>query len=203
MTSTSSFDPSRHLSLVNGKEYLEVKWRLVWLRNEHPDAVIETELYSHANQEAVFRAKVSIPGGGYSSGWGSENAQGFGDYLEKAETKAIGRALAGLGFGTQFCADFDFGASIGRVVDAPVAMPLSNLTEVKFEQPRPAADSAASERQRRMIQSIAKELKLSRDALETLSREKTGQSFDDISRRNASVVIDQLQELRARSMQSA
>ena len=32
---------------VNGADYLEVKWRLLWLRTNHPDAVIETEMMSH------------------------------------------------------------------------------------------------------------------------------------------------------------
>ena len=29
MATTATFDPARYLSLVNGREYLEVKWRLV------------------------------------------------------------------------------------------------------------------------------------------------------------------------------
>lgn len=35
---------------------------------------------------AVFRATVRIPGGGEATGWGSETAGDFGDYLEKAES---------------------------------------------------------------------------------------------------------------------
>jgi len=39
-----TFEPSKYLVNLNGKgEYLEVKWRLLWLRTEHPDAVIETD----------------------------------------------------------------------------------------------------------------------------------------------------------------
>jgi hypothetical protein len=37
------FDPTRHLTKIQGKNYLEVKWRLVWMRSEHPDWSIETE----------------------------------------------------------------------------------------------------------------------------------------------------------------
>src|SRR5215210_7741237 len=106
----TAFDPSKYLTRVNGSDYLEVKWRLVWLRAQHPDATVETELISHIDNTAIFRAQVSIPGGGSSTGWGSETSGDFRDYLEKAETKAIGRALAALGFGTQFCPDFEFGA---------------------------------------------------------------------------------------------
>ncbi len=195
MSAATTFDPARHLSQVSGKDYLEVKWRLVWLRSEHPDASIDTELVTHANGEAIFRAQVSIPGGGSASGWGSEDAQGFGDYIEKAETKAIGRALAALGFGTQFCADFDFGAAAGRVVDSPVAMAPMRMTDGVGER-RATADVEASDRQRNMIQSLARDLKLSGTALDELSRDLTNSPLVGISRKNASRVIDVLQERR-------
>lgn len=125
-TSEKTFDPTRYLRKLGKGDYLEVKWRLVWLRTEHPDAVIETELMrlDHNPPMAVFRAKVSIPGGGSATGWGQEEPKDFGDYLEKAETKALGRALAALGFGTQFTEDFDFAeGDPNRVVDSPVERP--------------------------------------------------------------------------------
>jgi hypothetical protein len=120
--SEKGFDAARYVVKLRGKEYLEVKWRLLWLRTQHPDAVIETELISHdpQRQMAIFKAKVAIPNGGSASGWGQEEAADFGDYLEKAETKALGRALAALGFGTQFTEDFEFGAEQERVVDSPI-----------------------------------------------------------------------------------
>jgi hypothetical protein len=194
MSASTQFDPARHLTLVSGKEYLEVKWRLVWLRNEHPNAVIETELVSHHDNEAVFRALVSIPDGGSATGWGSEDARGFGDYLEKAETKAIGRALAALGFGTQFCTDFEFGAANGRVVDAPVQFKATNVTEGQFDRSQVGADLAATDRQRGLIQALARDLKLNSKALDELAREQTGGSIDAISRKSASTVIELLKE---------
>lgn len=196
MSALNSFDPGRHLTTVSGKDYLEVKWRLVWLRSEHPDAVIETELVTHSNGEAIFRALVSIPGGGSATGWGSEDAQGFGDYIEKAETKAIGRALAALGFGTQFCADFDFGASVGRVVDSPVSMAPTRLPEANGDRPRTTSDLEATDRQRNLIQSLARDLKINGSGLDELSRDLTGSPLVGISRKNASKVIDVLQERR-------
>ena len=121
MESTTTFDPSKFLTKVGQADYLEVKWRLVWLRTEHPDAEIDTQLMTHPSEpEAIFKCTIVIPGGGKASGWGSETPSDFGDYLEKAETKAIGRALAALGFGTQFCSDHEFGAERGKVVDAPI-----------------------------------------------------------------------------------
>ncbi len=194
MTDARTFDPTRHLSLINGNEYLEVKWRLVWLRTEHPDARIETDLISHANGEVVFRATVSIPDGGSATGWGSEDAQSFGDYLEKAETKAIGRALAALGFGTQFCTDFDFGASQGRVVDSPVA--LHAVRDDTSQRPRAAAGLAATEKQQSLIQSLGRDARLDLAGLNELSQERTGRSLDELSRKDASALIDVLQEQR-------
>ncbi len=41
----------------------------------------------------------------------------FSDYIEKAETGAIGRALAALGYGTQFAPEFN---EEHRIVDSPV-----------------------------------------------------------------------------------
>ncbi len=107
---TKGFDAGKYLTDLNGREYLEVKWRLLWLRTEHPDAVIATELVKHGAGLALFRARVAVPGGGEATGWGSETADDFEDFIEKAETKALGRALAALGYGTQFCEDFDFSA---------------------------------------------------------------------------------------------
>lgn len=124
--SRTPFDPAQYLSNFDGREYLEVKWRLLWLRSEHPDARMSTEIVQH-NEEggfALFRAEVEIPGGGKATGWGSETVRDFHDYIEAAETKALGRALAALGYGTQFCQDFDFSANArpgtNQVVDAPV-----------------------------------------------------------------------------------
>lgn len=124
-TTPRRFDPAKYLRKLKGSDYLEVKWRLLWLRTEHPDAVITTEM---ARLElnpplAVFRAHVSIPGAGAATGWGMEERADFGDFLEKAETKALGRALAALGFGTQFADDFDFErpGDGTKIVDAPVA----------------------------------------------------------------------------------
>src|SRR5690606_15752842 len=74
----------------------------LWLRTEHPDAAITTELIRSDDQCAVFKATVQIPGGGSATGHGSETASDFSDYIEKAETKALGRALNALGFGAQF-----------------------------------------------------------------------------------------------------
>lgn len=114
-----TFNPSQHLTKVKGQDYLETKYRLQWFRNEHPDGVIETEMVQTGHNDiAAFRAKVSIPGGGSATGYGTCQFSTFDSPYEKGETKAIGRALAALGFGTQFAGD-DF-AEAGNIVDSPV-----------------------------------------------------------------------------------
>ena len=110
------------LPLLNlrGKQYLEVKFRLVWFREDHPDWSIETELLSVTDVSAYARATIRDEKGRIiATSHKFESIQGFPDFIEKAETGAIGRALALIGYGTQFCADeLDEGS---RIVDAPVA----------------------------------------------------------------------------------
>jgi len=103
----TGFDPTPYLRQLHGPgraggDYLDVKWRLLWLRKEHPDAEIVTELVQHDPQMAIFKATVTVPSGGKATGYGSETASDFPDFIEKAETKAIGRALNALGYGAQF-----------------------------------------------------------------------------------------------------
>jgi hypothetical protein len=198
------FDPSRYLTRLprssrqaDGSwrtienEYLEVKWRLLWLRTEQPDASIETEMISHEADRAVFRARVTLKSGGSATGWGQEQGSDFADYLEKAETKALGRALAALGFGTQFCEDFDFEQaapqSLGaRVVDAPV-----NAERVI----RPATGP-----QVRAIYAIAHgSLSLDDEDLDTRCRERYGCLPAALTRRQASEFIDALKLTTAES----
>jgi hypothetical protein len=105
---------------MRGKDYLEVKWRLVWFRETHPDWSIETDFVLFTEKDAFAKALIrNHEGRVMATSHKYEDKLGFGDYREKAETGAIGRALALLGFGTQFCADeLDEGK---RIVDSPVA----------------------------------------------------------------------------------
>ena len=140
---SETFEPKKHLIQLKGKDYLEVKWRLVWFRGENPGGKIETELIDRATGAAMFKATITKEDGGVATGHGSETQSDFGDYLEKAETKAIGRALGALGYGTQFSDDFDFGAeSQGKVVDAPVERRSSAAKSAPATQatPSPAGD---------------------------------------------------------------
>lgn len=138
------------LPLLNlrGKDYLEVKYRLVWFREEHPDWAIETELISVTDVSAYAKATIrDEKGRTIATSHKFECVQGFPDFIEKAETGAIGRALALIGYGTQFCADeLDEG---NRIVDAP-ANPVSrnsNGRSADRRNERPAAPAAAPKAQ--------------------------------------------------------
>ena len=164
----TNFDPNEHLSKLRGKDYLEVKWRLVWMLQAtgHRAGFITIEL-EHDRQNGYARyAAVAWDGldetwrtvtlynmtlqvcGRVGMGTKSETRADFPDFSEKAETGALGRALAGLGFGTQFAPDVEEGA---RVVDSPVtprqtAQTQANRTAVpqqRVSQPSQPADQRA------------------------------------------------------------
>jgi hypothetical protein len=153
----NTFNPREHLiSLKNrqgSSEYLPVQWRLVWFRQACPDGTIETELvhldldketeeevYVWSSEKkrsekviktgrglAIFRATVRDGKGGIATGTKMEKAASFPDFLEKSETGAIGRALAALGYGTQF-AGLDFNEE-HRIVDSPVERSVAAISE--------------------------------------------------------------------------
>lgn len=111
------FNPNEHLMDLKGKQYLQVMWRLVWFREDKPTWCIDTKLEQLTDNHAVFSAKISDENGiQKASGYGSESIKDFRDFIEKAETKAIGRALAMLGYGTQFAPELDEGE---HIVDSP------------------------------------------------------------------------------------
>ena len=161
------FNPNEHLMQIKSKagsnDYLPVQWRLVWFREACPDGTIETEMIhldldreteeeafqwnnetrrsekvtKRAPGIAIFRATVRDGRGGVATGTKCEKAASFGDFLEKAETGAIGRALAALRYGTQFAPEMN---EEHRIVDAPVQRP----ERASGSQP---ADSLAAKRQ--------------------------------------------------------
>lgn len=116
---SEKFNPKQYITTLRGKEYLEVKWRLVWFRHEHPNGSIKTEV---VNQDPLMLKATVMDGTGVilSTGHGSaEKKQGAvwnGRELEKAETAAVGRALAHAGYGTQFTGEEEG----DNIVDAPV-----------------------------------------------------------------------------------
>ena len=129
-----AFDPQHHLIKLprrvkdrDGRyttvydDYLEVKWRLCWFRDRYPQGQLETEEICVDLERGYtrYKARVADGEGGTATGYGTETKAEFADYVERAETRALGRALAALGIGTQFVGeDLTEG---DHVADAPVA----------------------------------------------------------------------------------
>src|SRR6266581_5264997 len=145
-------------------DYLPVQWRLVWFRDACPEGTIETQatfldfdreteaeswkwdevqrksvkVVKHAKGAAVFFARVTDGKGGSATGTKSETAASFPDFIEKAETGAIGRALAALGYGTQFAPELD---EEHRIVDSPVNRSATNGSESNGYGRKPTASA--------------------------------------------------------------
>jgi len=128
MSETREFTPSEYTIDLKGKDYLPVAARVKWFRTVHPRGSIETQEVmveldrpftkggAKVHGYARFHATVRDADGRLlGEGTKTENAANFFDYVEKAETGAIGRALAAAGFGTELDPELDE----GRVVDAP------------------------------------------------------------------------------------
>lgn len=113
------------LPLVNlkGKDYLMVGHRLQWFNEVEQRFRIETEFLLITEEQTVARAKVTVfdtEGREVKTATATkrETKKDFPDHTEKAETSAVGRALAMLGYGTQFAlSDLDEG---DRLADSPV-----------------------------------------------------------------------------------
>jgi len=137
------------------QDYLDVKWRVAWLRAEFPTAQIVTEQIEGDVEHARFKCTITLPNGAISSGHGSETVQDFPDFYEKAETKAIGRACAVLGYGTDAASDFDDGEPMDgraaakderatRRADGPDGTDnVTPIGAVGRARPEPAAQSPA------------------------------------------------------------
>jgi hypothetical protein len=121
-----SFDPRQHLMNLKGKDYLPVAARLIWLNEEAPRYTIQSQILKLEDTYAIVQATVTVlddAGNAIktASATKREDKTHFPDYLEKAETGSIGRALGMLGYGTQFAPEFDESTGLleTRVVDKP------------------------------------------------------------------------------------
>lgn len=111
------------LANLKGKDYLLVAHRLQWFNETETNFRIETDFLLVNDDQTVARAIVTVfdkEGKEIkrASATKRETKKDFSDHTEKAETSAVGRALAMLGYGTQFAiSDLDEG---DRIVDSPV-----------------------------------------------------------------------------------
>ena len=131
----SIFDPmkymlklpkSKKVEMPNGQvrwektetDYLPVAARIAWFRREHPYWSIITKTVKWGDKAVVMKAIIKdTTGAVIATARKKETEIGFPDYIEKAETGAIGRALAMCGYGTLQAPEFD---EQDRLADAPV-----------------------------------------------------------------------------------
>jgi hypothetical protein len=99
---SDEFNPLEYVIRTRGqRDYLEVKYRVLWLRQDHPTARIRSECLTHAENFALFRVTIDLGEKGSAEGHGSEFRDNFLSYIEKAETRALGNALDNLGYSTE------------------------------------------------------------------------------------------------------
>lgn len=125
MAKTFTTPKGTQLPLTNlkGKDYLMVAYRLQWFTEEVKQYHIDTTFPVLTDEQTVCHVKVTVFDENgrevkHTTAVKRETKKDFPDHTEKAETGAIGRALAALGFGTQFAlADLDEGQ---RLADSPL-----------------------------------------------------------------------------------
>lgn len=142
-----TFNPEPYLIELKGKKYLQTAHRVLWMRHEKPEWSITTELLQVGESLAVRAVvadetgRVSATGlAGVRSGERQVWAGREIEKAEKAETAAIGRALAHAGFGTQFALDATDDET-DNLADSPMTPPAAKPPPAAKQQgpPPPAA----------------------------------------------------------------
>lgn len=128
------------LMTLQGKAYLQVAWRILWFREENPLGRIETTCLESSEKHALYTASIYIPEKvndinhwiKLSDAVKREDYAHFKDAHEKAQTGAIGRALALCGYGTQFTDDLEEG---DRLADSPLTLTKNGPRPIVADQP--------------------------------------------------------------------
>jgi hypothetical protein len=178
-------------------EYLPVAWRIVWMRTEKPEWQITTDIVTNTDMYAVVKASIFADGytRPFATAHKREDKAGWGDYMEKAETGAIGRALALCGFGTQFSPEIEEG--VERIVDSPVEVKKSTkvvqetaevVQEVPVKVGKPASDTI-----RKMYFAVAKTAGYDSENAKKIAKDIFKvESFNDIGHTNLQNLITKL-----------
>ncbi len=176
------FDPAAHLVQFKGRDYLNVQNRLIWfIRDQRAltamglartTYVLRTELVEidRAQGWAHFKTYARDVLGNEATMYGSESVNDFPDYIEKASTKSLGRALLLLGYGTAFTGEIDEGE---RVVDAPLTAQRATIAPatsyVATKAAPVTAETLATERQLTSIRKLCAALGRPEPELATLT----------------------------------
>ena len=172
--------------VVTQSDYLEVKWRRVWFNEEHPDwkVLISVQMYPENDIPKACLAKAEV----YNDknelvtiGWGYSTVEMFKRFVEKACTAAEGRALASIGYGTQWAEEYyEDTDSAENLVDSPV---IKNAVEVIQEE-------QATTAQKEFIKKLVKDKKT--EEIAVLLKEIKAESIDTLNKTQASILINKL-----------
>ena len=172
-----SFNPKSHLRKIESEEgtsyYLDTKYRIVWFRNVFPLGKVVKILKELTENSATFEVRVYVDrndsqenfiANGFATRRKDETNAEFGmNFIESAETAALGRALKDAGFGTQSCGlDIEDLESDPKMVDAGVPV---NISKADEDKSKPTATSAKNEDSNSEIDAKAepKNIKLTKD----------------------------------------
>lgn len=117
LNKVEGFEPKNYLRKEKNDEgvsfYLDTKYRLLWFRLKYANGKI-VKIPKALNKEyATFEVRIyadkndaaeNFLANGFASRYKDDTNEKFGlNFVESAETAALGRALKDAGFGTQFC----------------------------------------------------------------------------------------------------
>lgn len=133
---------------LKGKFYLQVAHRLVWMREEFPDWSIETTPIKLEPTIAIFEATIKNKDGRIiATAHGMQEAKSFpGGFVEKAETKSVGRALGFAGLGTAHAMELEDDTEIENFADSPIQKKEDNVPDFK--------STLANEKQSKMLWAV-------------------------------------------------
>ena len=117
LNKVEGFEPKNYLRREETEEgiafYLDTKYRLLWFRLMYPEGKLVKIPKALNKDYATFEVRVytnkddpaeNYLANGFASRYKDEGNDKFGlNFVESAETAALGRALKDAGFGTQFC----------------------------------------------------------------------------------------------------
>lgn len=196
-TKTTSKGTELPLLNLKGKPYLQVAHRLVWFREDHPNATINTEVIKAGDNFAVVKASILLYDAKHNlfqpvaQAHKFESAENFPDYIEKAETGAVGRALAMAGYGTQFEPELDEGI---RLADAPIPIPAKSQRLEEVSQ----LASGLLEEVKKLTYVVEAKKKMSRADIKAKLKKEYGVDFaKDLAENDLSKFYNELQALVA------
>ncbi len=134
-----------------------VMLRLLWVRQDHPEAAVTTDVVRADDRHVVIRAQIAVPGGAAGSGIAAAQVGDGEDWaavVERTETAAISRALDTLGYLVRH------GERAGRPdhpeADSPEEVAPPQAREVREDEPETEMDEPPSQPVReapRMVES--------------------------------------------------